>query len=262
MRNVCVYHHTNSKQSGSFCTSISQRNPSVCFHFNLFYPYTCPASIHIQCYSYSDGGTDKFLFEYSLWSSSNESTNFVTTQLTGAAWLSANATYDLTQERHLFTLYLDGVTPTPTNLWVFDSDGLNVGLSMPTSDLLAGSSFFRMGSDIASGGFFEGDLGTHGDQGSAFNDHNFVPCLALTCEVGATLNLLNMQYLQSGSIAELSLNPTDQRGILYSQYRDYEPDNTWYVSQSYEVVPIPAAVWLFGSGLLGLIGIARRKKAA
>ena len=27
-------------------------------------------------------------------------------------------------------------------------------------------------------------------------------------------------------------------------------------------VPIPSAVWLFGSGLLGLIGIARRKKAA
>lgn len=27
-------------------------------------------------------------------------------------------------------------------------------------------------------------------------------------------------------------------------------------------VPLPAAVWLFGSGLLGLIGISRRKKAA
>ena len=27
------------------------------------------------------------------------------------------------------------------------------------------------------------------------------------------------------------------------------------------VVPVPAAVWLFGSGLIGLIGIARRKKA-
>jgi hypothetical protein len=27
-------------------------------------------------------------------------------------------------------------------------------------------------------------------------------------------------------------------------------------------VPLPAAVWLFGSGLLGLIGMARRKKAA
>jgi hypothetical protein len=28
------------------------------------------------------------------------------------------------------------------------------------------------------------------------------------------------------------------------------------------VVPVPAAVWLFGSGLLGMAGIARRKKAA
>jgi len=27
------------------------------------------------------------------------------------------------------------------------------------------------------------------------------------------------------------------------------------------IVPLPAAVWLFGSGLLGLIGMARRKKA-
>jgi hypothetical protein len=27
-------------------------------------------------------------------------------------------------------------------------------------------------------------------------------------------------------------------------------------------VPVPAAVWLFASGLLGLVGIARRKKAA
>jgi hypothetical protein len=26
------------------------------------------------------------------------------------------------------------------------------------------------------------------------------------------------------------------------------------------VVPVPAAVWLFGSGLLGLVGIARSKK--
>jgi hypothetical protein len=25
-------------------------------------------------------------------------------------------------------------------------------------------------------------------------------------------------------------------------------------------IPVPAAVWLFGSGLLGLVGVARRKK--
>ncbi len=34
------------------------------------------------------------------------------------------------------------------------------------------------------------------------------------------------------------------------------------LQQLSSVVPVPAAVWLFGSGLLGLIGIARRRKAA
>ena len=35
----------------------------------------------------------------------------------------------------------------------------------------------------------------------------------------------------------------------------------WFVDLSPSAVPVPAAAWLFGSGLLGLIGMARRKKA-
>ena len=31
---------------------------------------------------------------------------------------------------------------------------------------------------------------------------------------------------------------------------------------NFTAVPVPAAVWLFGSGLLGLVGVARRKKSA
>jgi hypothetical protein len=43
---------------------------------------------------------------------------------------------------------------------------------------------------------------------------------------------------------------------------DYFIDNV-LISADVEVpqVPVPAAVWLFGSGLLGLIGVARRRKA-
>lgn len=37
--------------------------------------------------------------------------------------------------------------------------------------------------------------------------------------------------------------------------------NTSFATGFYSAVPVPAAVWLFSSGLLGLIGIARRKKA-
>lgn len=39
--------------------------------------------------------------------------------------------------------------------------------------------------------------------------------------------------------------------MLYSDDTDISPS----------VVPIPAAIWLFGSGMIGLVGVARRKKA-
>lgn len=52
-------------------------------------------------------------------------------------------------------------------------------------------------------------------------------------------------------------------------YFDGDDDNyglisgTWVdFSMTPVVVPVPAAVWLLGSGLLGLMGIARRKNAA
>lgn len=40
-------------------------------------------------------------------------------------------------------------------------------------------------------------------------------------------------------------------------------DGSFSYTQTLELnsVPVPAAVWLFGSGLLGLVGVARRKKA-
>jgi hypothetical protein len=39
-------------------------------------------------------------------------------------------------------------------------------------------------------------------------------------------------------------------------------DNVSVTVDAAPAVPVPAAVWLFGSGLLGLIGVARRKTAA
>jgi len=43
-------------------------------------------------------------------------------------------------------------------------------------------------------------------------------------------------------------------------YADIGSGNSMYVT-SVSAVPVPAAVWLFGSGLLGLIGVTRRKTA-
>jgi len=53
-------------------------------------------------------------------------------------------------------------------------------------------------------------------------------------------------------ISDLANNPfagsaTDNQPLMWA---DFTP------------VPVPAAVWLFGSGLVGLVGMARRKKTA
>ena len=42
---------------------------------------------------------------------------------------------------------------------------------------------------------------------------------------------------------------------------DHPEDYLFHMEGTISAVPVPAAVWLFGSGLLGLIGLARRKKA-
>jgi len=215
-----------------------------------------------SAYAYSDGGAPKLLLEYNLWPSSNESNNTTSTQLSGTAWLGANFQYDLSQERHFFTLYLDGVTPTPSNIWSGDSDGLDVGLSLITTDLLAGNGFFSVFTDSGLNLISEGNLETHGDIASP---GGLGPCLAWTCEAGAQLNLLYLQYSQVGSTANLSINETDPRILLYSQHSGYEEPplsgNNIFLSQSYYVTPIPSAVWLFASGLLGLIGIARHRQS-
>jgi hypothetical protein len=50
------------------------------------------------------------------------------------------------------------------------------------------------------------------------------------------------------------VSPNDPEPVIYNA------DSRMYAD--FTVVPVPAAVWLFGSGLLGLIGISRRKKSA
>lgn len=53
----------------------------------------------------------------------------------------------------------------------------------------------------------------------------------------------------------IELNIDGCVGSIY--YCTWEGSGGWF----YSPVPVPAAVWLFGSGLIGLIGVARRKSA-
>jgi hypothetical protein len=50
-------------------------------------------------------------------------------------------------------------------------------------------------------------------------------------------------------------------GAVEGCFSDVYFDNVSFTADV-NAVPVPAAVWLFGSGLIGLVGIARKKKAA
>lgn len=77
-------------------------------------------------------------------------------------------------------------------------------------------------------------------------DYAFLPTTSLTAAGSIVLNF------------PLSITGTDIASGESFEYGYSESTQT----VSAAVVPIPAAMWLFGSGLLMLVGIARRKKTA
>jgi len=86
-----------------------------------------------------------------------------------------------------------------------------------------------------------------------FLDANFSANVANTflgLDPGITAGVTDINYYAQG-IGELGLVGIDAGTGL--------SDGTGYELVSTSVVPIPAAVWLFGSGFIGLIGLARHK---
>lgn len=73
------------------------------------------------------------------------------------------------------------------------------------------------------------------------------------------IGLGTVSYSFVGSASDTS---TATNGLLRG-VQDYAYLVNADVTYTYSVpaVPVPAAVWLFGSGLIGLVGVARRKKA-
>ena len=71
------------------------------------------------------------------------------------------------------------------------------------------------------------------------------------------INLIEGYGYFNGEPLDLSARSSGNRFIVPNGFLG---PNFAYLDE-FSVVPVPAAMWLFGSGLIGLIGVARRKKA-
>jgi hypothetical protein len=75
--------------------------------------------------------------------------------------------------------------------------------------------------------------------------------------IGVNFESPYVDWIGAAFIDNLDLWADDFLGIPLTGAQN--ADQTWMWA-TFTPVPVPAAVWLFGSGLLGLIGIARRKQ--
>lgn len=80
-------------------------------------------------------------------------------------------------------------------------------------------------------------------------------------DVGTAFTVATIEFQAIGLgvsdllLNEFNLNPWASGGSVINPALESSS-----ITVEASVVPVPAAVWLFGSGILGLIGVARRKK--
>jgi len=150
-----------------------------------------------------------------------------------------------------------GASDMVGNLWErvaeLDAPSNPVGSTFTTTDASIGRA---LGTDSEMGNLYYNVLGgIAGQDISTTHNSNY----------DLFSNVLSAPYL---SATEFAPDPSSAWNFLFSgggQFANEKgfPFYAWAVhSGDASVVPVPAAVWPFGSGLLGLIGIARRKKAA
>jgi len=146
-----------------------------------------------------------------------------------------------------------------------------------TGDILSGDENFpntfglAVGDTITASGVFDDSVLS---SGSGTIDFSLGSGNTMTLSVGSATFTANDDSrfgsgtgpalsLSSFALTNLDFNNPGVFGSLGLFFDDADMMiGEWRTSAELTTVPVPAAVWLFGSGLLGLVGIARRKRAA
>ncbi|MGB5718875.1 MAG: VPLPA-CTERM sorting domain-containing protein [Gammaproteobacteria bacterium] len=155
------------------------------------------------------------------------SASYLSVNTVDSSWIGpSGVNVDAPEEEYRIAIEID---LTSINVSTFSLDGFWVSDNQGLDILVNGNSTGQT------------NTGNHTQAPDASADNAFT--LSGLDGLIAGINIIEFEWV---NIPFTSANPTHVR-VEFS---------------GYSVVPVPAAVWLFGSGLLGLVGMARRKKAA
>jgi len=164
----------------------------------------------------------------------------------GSSGSAANATYDALAVDITFTNRPNGAADISLSL---DTSGF-----FNTTNVFSGSDVDKLGTVSGSGVLPDDGFGSEGLAGLMYSDFVF--------------EFANQNFFSGSSPAALPvITNADIAGIFTPAIEDGFASGYDFVSlgisvtNNASVVPVPAAVWLFGSGLLGLLGVAHRSRA-
>lgn len=188
---------------------------------------------------------------YDLVAPSANTTFSDTTPYTGRLTLEVQNSYNLSNSTHYMSMYYSEVTPGLGVNSNTDPSQQYLYMGMTTEGLLSGT----------------GSYSAHCCDSTIFDNTlnlTLQPCVADGCGIDVLVNLLFLNYTDVGGTAMLNFDFAEQAALLMSWDNYYleDPmaggflnDRDFYV----QTVPVPAAAWLFISGILALFGYVKRK---
>jgi len=176
-----------------------------------------------------------------------------------------------------FTMYdsTGGLTGTFNDITGFvDYD--NMTFSVASASPFFGQPWTASGGTLFTAGTYTVDV--NGDGSDAPPGMNLVTFTVGTGQMGGNINFAwgpssgidvfnvwdvtdNGDNTSTWTSTDIDSNGILGLGMVDGPFQGFSA-NFNFVAPNAAVIPVPAAVWLLGSGLIGLVGVARRKKAA
>lgn len=154
----------------------------------------------------------------------------------------------LPSQLQLLTSIATGNTPVATNNQVSNAI-VQLGDLFGAADTVGAAPGNPIGSTSAAASNPASNYSTNFDNQVGFNN---------TVGLGETISLFALGITTQFVFGQEQIVP----GNAASVSNPFDAQYTLFADGSFAPVPIPGAVWLFGAGLFGLVGVARRRRNA